>query len=112
VRVGGLGSWETKPESLAFVPRQLRKQYVCGGTWMGRGQELLSMIHELAAHTRTDLDAGRVAVWHDESHLNWFAANNATSILGSEYCYAPGFPNLADLSPRIIAVDKGNDRTR
>lgn len=112
VRTGGLGSWESDPESLACVPRELRGQYVCGGTWMGRGQELLAMIHELSGRTRTDLDAGRIAVWHDESHLNWFAANHHTTILGSEYCYAPGFPNLADLSPRVIAVDKGHERTR
>ncbi|MDO9485520.1 MAG: hypothetical protein Q7K25_05630 [Actinomycetota bacterium] len=112
VLVGGLGSWESDPESLACVPRELRKQYVCGGTWMGRAQELLAMIHELAEHTRTDLDSGRIALWHDESHLNWFASNNPTSILGSEYCFAPGYPNLTDLRPRIVAVDKGSARTR
>jgi len=109
---GGLGSWESDPRCLAYVPRELRTRYVCGGTWMGRAPELLSMISELAAHTRTDLDAGRIAIWHDESHLNCFASRNATSILGSEYCYAPGFANLRDLKPRIIAVDKGNERTR
>jgi histo-blood group ABO system transferase len=111
-RLGGIGSWETDPDCRAYVPRAARHVYVCGGTWMGQREALLSLIRELAVRTRADLDEGRVAVWHDESHLNWYASRNDVTILGSEYCFAPGFPNLAGLSPRIIAVDKGDDRTR
>ena len=110
--VGGLGSWESDVRSRACVPRAKRKAYVCGGTWMGRRTELLSMIHELAEHTREDTQTGVMAVWHDESHLNWFASRYETSILGSEYCYAEGYANLSDLHPRIIAVVKGDERTR
>ncbi|MDO8733468.1 MAG: hypothetical protein Q7L55_13000 [Actinomycetota bacterium] len=109
---GGLGGWESDHQSLAYVPRTLRKSYVCGGTWMGRHYELVSMIGELAKRTRTDLDSGVIAVWHDESHLNWYFSHHATTILGSEYCYAIGYPNITDLHARIIAVDKGNERTR
>lgn len=79
---------------------------------MGRREPFLFMIHELAQRVRADLDEGIIATWHDESHINWFSVQNETGILGSEYCYAPSFANLADLLPRIVAVDKGNERTR
>jgi len=110
--VGGIGSWEQDERSRAFVPREARRTYVCGGTWMGQRAPLHAMIHELATRTREDLDEGRIAVWHDESHLNWFASTHDFELLGSDYCFAPGFANLADLTPRIVAVDKGDERTR
>jgi len=111
-RLGGIGSWEIESSSCAFIPRRLRRRYFCGGTWMGMREPFLAMVHELAQRVRADLDNGIIATWHDESHLNWFAAQNETGILGSEHCYAPNFPNLADLRPRIVAVDKGDERTR
>jgi len=112
IRLGALGSWETNPDSLAYVPRKDRKKYACGGTWLGLQQPFLAMTGDLASRTRIDLDQERIAVWHDESHLNWFASTHQTAFLDSEYCFAPGFSNLKDLTPRIIAVDKGYERTR
>mgnify|MGYP001237536795 CR=1 FL=1 len=112
LRDGGLGTWETDPLVRAFVPRRLRRTYVCGGAWFGLAAPFQDMVDELAVRTRSDLNEGRIALWHDESHLNWFAAHHPTALLGSEYCFAPGFANLSDLSPRIIAVDKADDRTR
>lgn len=110
--LGGLGSWETDPASRAFVPKSMRRKYVCGGTWMGKRGPLLDMIHELAGRTREDLNEDQIAKWHDESHLNWFASRSAVTYLDSQYCYAPGFDNLFDLVPIIVAVDKGDERTR
>lgn len=112
IRFGGLGRWETDPASTAFVPRSRRSVYVYGGVWFGLRDPLLAMIDLLAANTRADLDERRIAVWHDESHLNWFAAHHATALLESCYAFAAGFPGLADLTPHIVAVEKGNDRTR
>lgn len=112
LRFGGIGRWETDRASTAFVPRGRRATYVCGGTWFGLRQPFLRMADELASRTRADLTRGHVAVWHDESHLNWFAARNSTELLDSSYCYADGFPGVAGLRPLIIAVDKSDDRTR
>ena len=111
-KIGGIGSWETDTRSRAFVPRRSRRTYVCGGTWFGVRPAFLSMVHELAVRTRADLEEGTIAVWHDESHLNWYAAGHRTAVLGSEYCFAPGFQSVKDLNPKIIAVDKADDRTR
>ncbi len=112
LRYGSLGSWEKSRESRAFVPRRDRRVYVCGGTWMGLREPLGLMIRTLAARTREDLNEGTIAVWHDESHLNWFSSRNSHYLFDSEKCFAPGYKNLADLTPEIIAVDKGTDRTR
>lgn len=112
VRSGAVGMWEQRPESRAYVPRAGRRTYVCGGTWMGLREPFLAMAHELAERTEADKRDAITAVWHDESHLNWYASRYPSAVLASEYCYAPGFANLAGLAPRIIAVDKGDDRTR
>ncbi|MHB1066464.1 MAG: hypothetical protein ACYC2Z_03405 [Candidatus Nanopelagicales bacterium] len=112
VQKGGIGSWESREISRAYVPRRARRRYVCGGTWLGLRGPFLAMVHELATRTRADLDEGTIAIWHDESHLNWFASGNPTALLGSQYCFALGYPNLRDLAPRIVAVDKADDRTR
>ena len=79
---------------------------------MGLREPLGVMIDELANRTRRDLQRGVVAIWHDESHLNWFASYHAHELLDSEKCYAEGLPNLKDLIPEIIAVEKGGNRTR
>ena len=112
LRLGGLGDWEVSKNSLAYVPRKQRQTYVCGGTWMGLREPLGVMIDELANRTRHDLQRGVVAIWHDESHLNWFASYHAHELLDSEKCYVEGLPNLEDLIPEIIAVEKGGNRTR
>lgn len=109
---GGLGTWENDPRSRAFVSRRDRSVYVCGGTWMGRRDSFLNLCQELGARTRQDKQQGVVARFHDESHLNWFAARRKCSILDSSYCYAEGLPNLSDLQAQVVAVEKYDDRTR
>ena len=111
-RVGAQGDWETSEDSLAYVPRRDRHTYVCGGTWMGLREPLGIMISELATRTRSDLQRGVVAIWHDESHLNWFASNHVHELFDSEKCFAERHPNLDDLIPEIMCVDKGLNRTR
>ncbi len=111
-RDGAIGTWESNRRSTAFVPRGMRTTYVCGATWLGRRSAFLATCELLATRTAADQAAGAIAVWHDESHLNWYAATHACSILDSGYCYAEHSPMLRDLEPRIIAVDKFDDRTR
>jgi hypothetical protein len=111
-RFRGLGAWEERPESLAFVPPDHRHTYVCGGVWLGTRSAVLHMSRELAGNVQADLDGGIVASWHDESHLNAYASLHAHSILDSSYCFVPSYGNLKDLEPRIRAIDKGIQRTR
>jgi hypothetical protein len=101
-----LGSWETNRESLAYVPEILRNYYICGGSWMGRRQEALALCAELAARIKMDNVNGVTAVWHDESHLNWWRATYGPTMLSPEYCYVVGYDQLEGITPRIIALDK------
>ena len=112
ILVGGIGTWESERASLAYVPRSLRSNYVCGATWMGLRESFLETAKLLAERTTVDTDHDRIAVWHDESHLNWFAAHRPCTILDADYCFAEGLPNLQDIRPKIVAVEKRDDRTR
>ena len=105
---GGLGTWETNKESCAWVPWWQRKTYVCGGVWMCRTPEFGRMVQELAERTRQDASRDITAVWHDESHLNWYASQAPHTVLPPDYCAVPSYAWLADIHPRIVAVDKGD----
>ncbi len=109
LRFGGLGSWERNRISRAFVPRSERSVYVCGGTWLGRKEEILKLCKELTARIDVDLEAGIMAVFHDESHLNWYQAKNQLPLLWPEYCFDSSYRQLEGLVPRIVAVDKNSN---
>jgi hypothetical protein len=106
LRFGGLGTWERNKESKAFVPRSKRKDYVCGGTWLGRREEIVTLCKELSTRISEDFAHEIVAVFHDESHLNWYQAKNQFHLLNPELCFDPSYPQLRDLAPMIQAVDK------
>jgi len=107
VRQGGIGSWESNPRSSAFVSRGSRKTYVCGGVWWGKRKAILDLCSDLASRVRSDEANGVMAVWHDESHLNWWATQNKHGVADPAFCFADGYPQLRGLPRLIQAVDKG-----
>lgn len=108
---GGYGQWETSATSQAFVPRDLRKSYVCGGVWMGLRKPFEDLCVVLAQRTRIDRDHSVIARWHDESHLNWFFANKSGTLLPSFYCWDQRRrPYPQEVS--FVAVDKGGSWIR
>ena len=108
LQFGGLGTWERNKDSKAFVPRNHRINYVCGGTWLGRRNEILKLCKELSERVDADLAQGVVAIFHDESHLNWYQARNNFQLLDPDLCYDPTYPQLRNLKPKIQAVDKNS----
>jgi hypothetical protein len=93
-------------ESHAFVPRQKRKKYVCGGTWFGLREAFFSMTNDLARIEKADTEIGVIPKWHDESVLNsWLTSNHAT-LLPPSFCFYPQYPQLKGLEEFIRAVDK------
>ncbi len=107
-----LGSWETSPESAAFVPEERRRTYVCGGVWLGMRDRVEELCRELDGRVARDRAAGVTAVWHDESHWNWYVAGHRVGRLSPSYCYVPDYPWLSRLPSVIAAVDKGPDFVR
>jgi hypothetical protein len=103
---GGIGSWEKNNASLSFVPRNKRKVYVCGAIWLGKKELIIDLCRLLSERINKDLSNNVIAKFHDESHLNWFAANSNVKLLSPSYCYEESYPQLKHLAPMIIAVDK------
>lgn len=109
---GPRGTWETRRQSTAFVPRRKRKAYVCGGVWMGTREGVGDLSRELQQRVARDQANGITAVWHDESHWNWFTAEHGVPALSPAYCYVPDYAWLRGIDPVIVAVDKGPDFLR
>jgi hypothetical protein len=106
ISLGGIGAWETRPQSEAFVPRKLRRQYFCGGTWFGPRQAIGEMLEELSGQVSEDKKIEVIAKWHDESHLNKWAAQKSINTFSPELCFDETYPQLKKLIPSIIAVRK------
>jgi hypothetical protein len=105
-RTEALGSWEDRSESQAYVSTRRRKHYVCGGVWMASPEAAIKLCSLLSTRIDADERSDVMAVWHDESHLNWWAANNRHAILSPEYCFVSRYSELDELTPRIEALDK------
>jgi hypothetical protein len=103
----GHGSWESNRKSKAFVPRRRRRKYVCGGIWFGRNEEFKELVKKLYLLTEIDKSTGEgYPIWHDESYLNKWASENEFNLLSPIYCFSLSYPNLKNLEPVIIAIDK------
>lgn len=111
IRLGGLGAWEIRPQSAAFVPRKERKHYFCGGTWFGPREAIGEMLEQLSSKVSADEKKDVIAMWHDESHLNKWATENNYNIYSPELCFDETYPQLKKLKPSIIAVRK-QEKTR
>ena len=106
LKIGGLGSWSRDLSSLAYVERYKRREYVCGGVWMGSRRSFLDMVASLDNSVSKDEERAVMAIWHDESHLNKWASENLHTTLTPKYCFDPGYPQLRNLEEVIRAVDK------
>ncbi len=105
-------SWETNRLSCAFVPIHKRRNYVCGGVWMGEHREIKLLVSSLKNRVQTDLDQGIVAKYHDESHLNKWASCNRHSQLSPKWAFAANYTWLSDISPLIEVIHKPTDFIR
>ena len=64
------------------------------------------MAESLRHNIKLDLRSDFIAKFHDESHLNAFIVAKKIKILTPEFCYDPSYPQLKDISPKILAIDK------
>ena len=106
IKFGSLGSWERNSRSHAYVKRANRKNYVCGGIWMGKRDNIFDLIKYCSKNVDSDLQNGYVAIWHDESHLNLWSSEHKSTILTPAYCFDPTYENLKTLKEVVRAVSK------
>jgi hypothetical protein len=106
---GGLGSWELRRCSSAWVPRKKRSKYYAGGVFFGPTEAIRNLSKTCDAWMDSDLQAGIIASVHDESYLNRWATINEFTSLGPEYCYYH-FSWLPDLDVVVRALDKNKMR--
>lgn len=107
LREGGLGAWETRRNSTAFVPRSRRKSYAQAAIFFGPASKIRALSSTCWAWTETDLQRGIIPRWHDESYLNRWMAENYHILAGPEFCYFD-FPWLNVKRPVVRAVDKSS----
>ena len=67
-----VGDWENSRNSLSYIRPKNRKTYVHGAFWGGSKSGVLRMCKILASRTDIDFASGKIAKYHDESHLNWY----------------------------------------
>jgi hypothetical protein len=110
--VGKTGTPERRLESFARIPNEANNKYFCGGFIGGKGESFLRMAEEIANNVDCDAKSGITAVWHDESHSNWYLYHNPPArILGPEYCYPEGcegvYAGTQIGPPKLVALTKG-----
>jgi len=109
--VGKRGTYETRPESTAYISRNEGKYYFAGGFNGGSSQEFLKRSKIMTENIYKDLEKDIVAVWHDESHLNrYFVDNPPTVILTPSYCYPERWK--LPYHKRLLALDKNHAQMR
>lgn len=105
-RTTHLGDWELRHSSAAYVPRKRRMTYFHGAVWGGTIESVKKMLEVLSRRTDSDLKEGLIAVWHDESHLNWWAAYNDVMQLPHNFSAWTLGREFKVLDSIFVSVDK------
>ena len=102
--------YERRPESRACVPVGEGRVYVAGGVQGGSTARYLEACRTMADWLQTDLDAGLVPLWHDESMWNRYCISHPPAVvLPVDYCT----PDVAPpAGARILALTKNHDLYR
>lgn len=109
--MGGRGTPETNPKSLAYVHPNESMRYCAGGFNGGSVSNFLKMSDTISTNINTDLSNNMIAIWHDESHMNrYFIDNPPTKLLSPSYCYPESW-NLP-FPKKILALDKNHKEMR
>ena len=87
-------SYDRNPKCRAYIPYNCGRVYVSGGLNGGTAEAFLVMSRELDRRTDADLADGQMALWHDESHLNRYIAEQDPAsyrLLTPAYWYPEGW---------------------
>lgn len=105
------GAFETNPKCRASISEgDDVSTYWQGCLWGGKVPHVFELIDELQNRINDDLKDGVIAIWHDESHLNKFFAENKERVhtLNSSYAYPEDFTSACDFEQKIVHLSKNN----
>jgi histo-blood group ABO system transferase len=107
---GRRGTYETRPESTAYVSNIEGDCYYAGGFNGGTSEAFLKMSSTIKERVDKDLENDIVAIWHDESQMNRYFIDNKPKKLNPSYCY----PESWDLpfEKKLLALDKNHSEIR
>ena len=108
--LGKPGAFEPDRTALSYLAPPLRKTYYQGCLWGGKMQAFGDLVQTLAKQVSADLRQGQIALWHDESHLNWYLAQHPCHALPTSYAW-PSLQMPKD-SPFILHLEKPHDAVR
>ncbi|MBP9842007.1 MAG: hypothetical protein KBC64_06245 [Simkaniaceae bacterium] len=101
------GTYETNPQSQAYVKDTEGTHYYAGAFFGGTRESFLHIISETTRRIQLDLQQSMIAIWHDESHWNRYCIDHPpTVILSPSYCY-PESQKL-DYQRKLLALDKNH----
>ena len=98
--------YEKNQNSLAYINRNENSKYVCGGFNGGEKKYFLRMAEELNDNTNNDLENDIIAIWHDESHFNYYVEKNKNlfNIIDAKFCYPEN--RKINFKQKILVQDK------
>jgi hypothetical protein len=102
----GRGAWETNSTSTAFVPPKLKRHYVHGAVWGGKTSQVIEMCRVLSDRIEADLKNNYIAIWHDESHLNWFQSHFPQKLFSTHFSGALNHWTSNTSRSTLISLDK------
>lgn len=97
-------TYETNPESRAYIAPTEGEFYVCGGVNGARTRTYIAFMRNIAAAVDEDSRKNIVAVWHDESHSNRYALDHPHILRDPSYCYPEGW--ALPFAPKVRILDK------
>ena len=107
---GRRGTYETRPESTAYVSEAEGECYFAGGFNGGTAEAFLEMSKTIKERVDKDLEKGIIAIWHDESQTNRYLIDNKPNILNPSYCYPESWE--LPFEKKLLALDKNHSEIR
>lgn len=74
-------TFESRPESAAYVPKGQARYYFSGALNGGKGEAYLKLIETCNAMVDEDMRKGLMPLWHDESVLNGFLFGKQVKVM-------------------------------
>ncbi|XP_054853252.1 histo-blood group ABO system transferase-like [Eublepharis macularius] len=99
-------TYERRPISEAYIPRDEGDFYYCGGFFGGTVAEVYKLTKKCHEAIMADKNKNVEAVWQEESHLNkYFVYHKPTKLLSPEYLWFTGNPHFLK-KKRFIEIPK------